>query len=121
MVAIYPLGLPIALSLTGYNAFLTGLIVLLKRRDRAGVHYFIASGVIFLWAMGISFQLNNDLPAGIATSWGNFAQIMASLIPVTWLHFVLIYTEQKERFSKFLFSAYFFTACLFPFTFTHYY
>jgi hypothetical protein len=55
MNIIYPSGVPIAMSLTAYNAFLTGLIVLLKRRDRTGALYFITSFMIFLWGMGVSF------------------------------------------------------------------
>lgn len=113
MNAIYPLGLPIALSLTAYNAFLTGLFVLLKRRDRGGFHYFITSFVIFLWGMGISFMLNNDLSETVAQNWGRFSQIVAVFIPVTWLHFVLVYTNQIKYLKKVLFAVYFFTLAIF--------
>lgn len=118
MNPIYPGGLPIALSLTAYNAFLTGLFVLLKRRDRSGLHYFISSFVIFLWGVGISFMLNNDLSADVAKRWGVFSQMLALFIPATWLHFVLIYTEQELAFKKQLYFIYMLTFMIFPFTFT---
>ncbi len=121
MNTIYPLGLPIALSLTAYNAFLTGLFVLLKRRDRGGFHYFIVSFVIFLWGMGLSFMLNNDLSETVAKDWGRFSQIAAVLIPATWLHFVLVYTNQVGYFKKVLFAVYFFTLAILPFALTPYF
>ena len=98
MSFIYPIGLPIALSLTAYNAFLTGFIVALKRKDRAGFFYFISNLFIFLWGIGISFMLHNALPDSVAQSWGSFSQKMSLFIPVTWLHFVIVYTEQEKKF-----------------------
>jgi signal transduction histidine kinase len=116
--AVYPVGLPIALSLTAYNSFLTGLIVFLKRRDRAGLHYFIASFNIFLWGMGISFMLNNDLPISVAHLWGNFSQIVALFIPLTWFRFVLTYTGEEARYQKLTWLISAITIAIFPFTFT---
>lgn len=60
---LYPFFVPVALSLTAYNAFLTGLIVLLKRNDVVGQRYFMTSFTIFLWGIGITFMLNNELSA----------------------------------------------------------
>lgn len=118
---IYPIGLPIALSLTAYNAFLTGLIVLLKRRDKAGISYFISSFIIFLWGVGVSFMLHNDLPHSMGCAWGTFSQIMALLIPATWLHFVLVYTEQEKRFKAVLIGAYIVTFLILPFCLSTYF
>ncbi len=118
MNLIYPIGLPIALSLTAYNAFLTGFIALLKRKDRAGLFYFISNLFIFLWGVGISFMLHNALPASIADSWGTFSQKMALCIPATWLHFVLVYTNKEREFKNVLFFTYGVMFLIFPFTFT---
>jgi len=116
MTAIYPLGLPIALSLVAYNALLTGLLVLFKRRDKAGVHYLIFSLLVFVWGMGISFMLNNELPADTSQAWGTFSQISALFIPVAWLHFVLVYTEKLRYSKKILWAAYAVTLTIFPST-----
>lgn len=118
---IYPIGLPIALSLTGYNAFLTGLIVLLKRKDKAGIHYFISSTTIFLWGVGSSFQLNNQLPVEVAENWARFSQVTALFIGITWFHFVLVYTDFINKYKKMLYLFYAVTFFLFPFTFTRHY
>lgn len=118
---IYPFALPIALSLTAYNAFLTGLMVLLKRRDHAGLRYFISSATIFVWGVGITFMLNNEIPAATAQAWGVFSQIVAIFIPVTWLHFVLVYTDTEKKYKKILNGLYLVTFVLFPFTFTQHF
>ena len=99
MSTIYPFGLPIALSLVGYNSLLTGLFVLFKRRDKIGFRYLIFSLSVFAWGVGLSFMLNSDLPVPIAETWGRFSQAFALFIPATWLHFVLVYTEQKSRIN----------------------
>ncbi len=115
---LYPSGLPIALSLVGYNSLLTGVLVFFKRRDRSGVFYLIFSITVFLWALGLTFNLNNDLPAHLAQNWGRFAQKAALFIPVTWLHFVLIYTATLHKLRNQLITAYAATLLILPFTFT---
>ena len=118
MSAIYPIGLPIALSLVAYNACLTGMIVWLKRRDRPGFWYFITSFNIFIWGMGISFMLHNELPAQTAQWWGTFSQAAALLIPATWLHFVLAYTERLKKYKILLIFVYVIALAMLPFSFT---
>jgi len=100
IIGIYPFGLPIALSLVGYNSLLTGLFVFFKRQDKVGFHYFVFSLSVFAWGVGVSFMLNSDLAAPIAQAWGRFSQACALFIPSTWLHFVLVYTEQKNRINR---------------------
>lgn len=108
---IYPSGLPIAMSLMAYNAFLTGLMVFLKRRDAAGNRYFITNIFIALWGVSLSFTLNNQLPLEIAARWGMAGNFFALFIPVTWLHFVFDYLEIKRR-KWILWFFYFLTALL---------
>ncbi len=114
----YPVAIPIGLSLTAYNAFLTGFIVMLKRKDSAGLYYFISSFFIFLWGVSGSFMLHNAFPDSLAESWGVFSQIMALFIPATWLQFVIVYTEQREKYQKVVYAAWLITFSILPFTLT---
>ena len=91
---IYPSGLPLALSLVGYNALLTSLLIVFKRRDRAGAWYFFSSLFTFGWGVGLSFMLNNDLAVASSRLWGRAAQVCFFLMPAAWLHFVLFYTRR---------------------------
>ncbi len=118
MNAIYPLGLPIALSLVSYDAFLTGFFVLVKRRDWAGMLYFAFSFLVLLWGMGLSFMLHNEMPAETAQKWGTFSQMAALFIPAVWFHFVLLYTDQWQSFKKMALFFYAVTLLIFPFSFT---
>ncbi len=98
---IYPSGLPVALSLVGYNALLTSLFIVFKRRDKISAHYFLSSLFTFGWGVGLSFMLNNDLAPWSAQFWGRISQFSFFLMPVSWLHFILIYTHQfKENKGK---------------------
>jgi hypothetical protein len=118
---IYPFGLPIALSLVGYNSLLTGVLIWCKRKDIVGLRYLISSTFVAGWGIGLSFQLNNDLPILLAQAWARFAQQCVLFIPVTWLHFVLVYTQANKREYKILSLAYALTLLIFPFTFTSWY
>ena len=104
------------MSLVGYNAFLTGFLVFFKRRDKIGFHYLIFSLFVACWGVGISFMMNNNITAPVAQGWGLFSQICALFIPATWLHFVLVYTEQFDRKKKILSLSYLLTLLIFPFT-----
>lgn len=121
MNSIYPFGLPIALSLVGYNSILTGFFALLKRRDKVGFQYFVFSFAVFLWGIGVSFMLNNDLSKESAEWWGRFSQAAALFIPVTWFHFVLVYTNELNTRRKILYFFYFLTLIISPFSFTSHY
>ena len=93
---LYPVGLPIAVSLVAYNSFLTGLMTLFKRRDEVGIRYLIFSFLVFLWGIGVSFMLHNELPDSTSQFWGRFSQMCALLIPPTWLHFVFVYIKKRK-------------------------
>jgi len=93
---IYPGGLPVALSLVGYNALLTSFFIWLKRRDRVAASYSWASFFIFGWAVGLSFMSNNDLAGYAVRFWGTVSQACFFLMPVAWLHFVFAYTGRAE-------------------------
>ncbi len=97
----YPEGLPVALSLVGYNALIIGLFIGFKRKDRIGFCYAVLSLMVFGWGIGLSFMFNNALPGGTARFWGKVAQVCFFLMPVTWLHFILAYTQRiKTEFKN---------------------
>ena len=115
---IYPFVLPIAIFLVAYNSFLTGLLVLFKRRDEVGLYYLLFSLLVFGWGTGVAFMLNNDLTPVVAQNWGRFSQVCALFIPAAWLHFVLVYTGKLSVQKRLLVLAYVLTLAIFPFTST---
>ncbi len=113
---LYPDGIPIAISLVAYNAFLTGFFVLMKRKDKKGIFYFAFSFFVFLWGVGLSFMMNNSFSNETAQAWGRFSQIAALFIPAVFIHFVIVYTEQK-KVTGLLIAIYVVTLAILPFSF----
>lgn len=94
---LYPGGLPVALSLVGYNALLTSLFIWLKKRDRIAGAYVFASFFTFVWAVGFSFMANNELPDSTACLWGRISQASFFIMPLVWTCFVFVYTGRLAR------------------------
>jgi len=85
-----------------FCTFIVSLIIWFKRNDRVGKIYFLYSLAAAIWGIGFSIKLGDNVPYGVALFAIRVAHLGSVLIPVTFFHFVLIFTNQEGRYKKLL-------------------
>ena len=108
----------IAILCFGFCSLLLGLLIWLKRQDEVGKRYFLISLMYSGWAIFIAINLNNDVSPKLGLFMGRLGNAFAVFIPVTWYHFVLVFSDRmarRSRFVKLLYGVSIFIAC-FSFT-----
>lgn len=83
----------LALLFFGFCTFFIALLIWLKRRDHVGKRYFIFSLFVSCWAITEAIQLGWDLSYEAALLSARILNALAVFIPVTWYHFILIFTD----------------------------
>lgn len=74
---------------------LLGFMVYLKRQDNLGKAWLIYSLFCGFWAMGYTFQINNQVDYQKALYASRFADAMALWVPLAWLHLVYEFLDRK--------------------------
>ena len=87
----------------GFCSLLLGLFIWLKRADLIGKIYFFFTITISLWGVFFSICWAYNDSSAMAMLTIRTADFFAIFIAPTWLHFVLVYTEQLKQFKRFLF------------------
>jgi glucan phosphoethanolaminetransferase (alkaline phosphatase superfamily) len=90
----------------GFCSFFIGLLIWLKRRDPIGKTYFIFSIFNSIWGIGIAFLISDQATYSSALLSVRIADGAATMIPITWLHFVLYFTHHERKYRKILVPLY---------------
>ena len=101
-----------------FGTFFLGLLVLLKRRDRVGVYFFVFSVFVTGWGIGYSILINGSASYESALFGARFCNTSALFVPVTWVNFILVflgYEKQRKRLLYFLYAVAF---SVLPFSFS---
>lgn len=90
----------------GFCSFLIGLLILLKRPDPVGKIYFVFTMFNSFWGVffGIFWSFYNSYDKAIF--FARLADIFAIFIPVTWLHFAVVYSDTFSKHKKVLWALY---------------
>ncbi len=107
-----------AILFFAFSTFLISLLILLKRQDVIGRSYFIFSIFVALWGFNISVIYDQNASYDKALFYARLADAFAVFIPVTWLHFVLIFTQREKALSTFLRALYIISFAIDCFMFT---
>ncbi|HNX69614.1 MAG TPA: ATP-binding protein [Candidatus Omnitrophota bacterium] len=81
----------------GFCSLLLGLLVWLKREDKIGKRYFGMAFFYSAWAVFIAINLNNDVSPSLGLFMGRLGNCFAIFVPVTWYHFVVTYTDARQK------------------------
>lgn len=92
----------------GFCSFFVGLLILVKRQDAVGKSYFVLSIFYALWGTIIGINLSQSTSYDSALLATRLANGAAVFIPVFWLRFVLIYTENNSKFYRHLLKSLYF-------------
>jgi len=79
--------------------FLVGLLIWFRRQDAIGKMYFAFSCAVTIWAVGFSVLASDNVSYDVAFTGIRYGHIGAVLIPVLWLHFVLIFVNKTEQYK----------------------
>ena len=102
----------------GFCSLLLGLLVWLKRQDEVGKRYFLMSLAYSGWAIAIAINLNNDISQELGLFTGRLGNSIAVFIPVTWYHFVLVFSGSIRKDRRFLTLLYLISTVIVCFSFT---
>ena len=108
----------VTLLFFAFCTFFISLLILFKRGDEISRFYFLFSSVVSVWAFGVSAMLSKDVSAETALFWGRIAEMAAVFVPVTWLHFVLVYVKKSRDYRWLLRALYVLSALIDSFGFS---
>ena len=83
-----------------FGTFFVGLLTLLKRKDEAAKCFFVFSISVTLWGVGFSILTNSAATYESALFGARFANFNAVFIPITWIHFILVFLRRGEKKKK---------------------
>lgn len=83
-----------------FCTFFIGLLVWLKRQDSVGKIYFVFCLFVTFWGVPFAWMISSDLSASKALLCSRLLNSMAIFIPITWVHFTMIYTDKYSSFRK---------------------
>ncbi|OGW81271.1 MAG: hypothetical protein A3G33_06760 [Omnitrophica bacterium RIFCSPLOWO2_12_FULL_44_17] len=86
-----------------FCTFLIAVLIWLKRQDEVGMRYFIFCVFVGIWSSALSFVVTNQTPYGQALFCARLANMAASFISATWLHFIIVYTGYPKKFYRLLY------------------
>ena len=85
-----------SLLVFGIVSFSVGFQVLVRRKDKLGFLYFSLSLFYAWWGIFCALCISGIFPYSASLFLARFHNLGALFIPVSWLHFVLVYTNYKN-------------------------
>ncbi len=105
-----------ALFTFAFGVFLISVLSLLKRRDQIGQSFFFFSLPVSLWALFISVWITQEYSYDATLKLSRYCNVAALFIPVTWLHFIVLFTNNfTVRVRTIIIFLYGTTVLIFPF------
>src|SRR3989338_3595804 len=101
-----------------FGTLFVGLLVLLKRKDRVSIRFFIFSIFVTLWGIGFSILTNSAATYQSALFGSRFGNFSAVFIPISWIHFILVFLQRDEKRKRMIYFLYFFGICIVSFSST---
>lgn len=103
-----------------YVAFAFGVVLiavlsLMRRQDAVGLSFFCFSLPVAVWALFISFWITQQHSYEVTLFLSRICNSAALFIPVTWIHFISLYTKRVTKIKTLLFFFYGVTVILFFF------
>ena len=100
-------------SLFGFSmsVLLVGFLTLIKRREEVGTRFFIFCADVFGWGILISFWISQQFSESTSLWIIRTSHMFSTTIPVAWLHFVRVFSGQKEP-HKFFYKILYLAAAL---------
>ena len=105
-----------AVLLFAFGTLFVGLLTLLKRKDNVAKHFFIFSIFVTLWGVGFSILTNSAATYNSALFGSRFANVSAVFIPISWIHFILVFLKRDEKKKKLIYFLYFFGLLIIAFS-----
>ena len=92
--------------LFAFGTLFVGLLILLKRKDEIAKRFFIFSIFVTLWGVGFSILTNSAGTYQGALFGARFCNVSAVFIPITWVHFILVFLKRDEKKKKLIYFLY---------------
>ncbi len=99
-----------------YGTLFVGLLTLLKRKDSVAKRFFAFSIFVTLWGVGFSILTNSAATYENALFGARFANAGAVFIPITWIHFILVFIKRDQEKKKLIYCLYILGACIVVFS-----
>ncbi|MBI4358304.1 MAG: hypothetical protein HY584_03310, partial [Candidatus Omnitrophica bacterium] len=91
-----------------FGTLFVGLLILLKRKDELAKRFFTFSIFVTLWGVGFSILTNSAATYEGALFGARFGNVSAVFIPITWIHFILVFVRRNEQNRKLICFLYIF-------------
>ena len=98
--------------------FFISILVWLKRPDEIEKRYFLFSVFVAIWGVGFAIEIGGATTYAVALKAVRFGSMAAVFIPVTWLHFAVVFNGSIQRYRITLLLFYFVAMAIDIFAFT---
>lgn len=110
-----------AVSLFAFSCPLIGVLIRLKRQDRISQIYFLLSLATSGWAACFAIMISDHVSYQQALWAARFSGIAVAFLPLLWVHFILVFTKNENKYLNYLKFGYFLEFLIAPLFLTNLY